>query len=168
MCKYDQIIQIDNAHRGAGSTSDSDFEIDLDHPLILDDNNGVAIKSLTMGNPLKTVNAGINDKLYFRLGVLDRVLTLTANTYTTSSLVTEIQTTIDAFYTGTPSINFAAGEWTMIGANTTDTWAGSGYVYTYEEPAGVTRTVTFTAFDVNNGNCTSTIFKKSRFQEVKF
>ena len=52
MCKYDQIIHIDNAHRGASSASDSDFEIDLDHPLIIDDSNGVSIKSLTIGNPI--------------------------------------------------------------------------------------------------------------------
>ena len=91
MCKFDQVIYVDNAHRGESSTSDSYFDIDLDHALLLNDNNGVAVKSLTIGNPIKTVNADINDKLYFRLGVLDRVLTLTANNYSPSTLVTELQ-----------------------------------------------------------------------------
>ena len=129
MCKFDRVIHVNNGDRGADSTSDSDFEIQLAHALLLNASNGVAIHSLTIGNPLKTVNENINDKLYFRLGALDRVLTLTANTYTAATLVVEIQSTIDSIYTAAPPVNFAAGTWTRIGASTTDDWVGSGYIY---------------------------------------
>ena len=112
MCKFDQVIYVDNADRGANSLSDSDFEIELDHALLLDDTNGVAIKSLTVANPLQTVNANVNDNLYLRLGVLDRVVSLAANDYDTNTLPTQIQSAIDALFTALPSINFTAtSEW---------------------------------------------------------
>jgi hypothetical protein len=56
VCKFDRVIHVNNGDRGADSTSDSDFEIQLAHALLLNASNGVAIHSLTIGNPLKTVN----------------------------------------------------------------------------------------------------------------
>ena len=64
MCKFDQVIHVDNADRGGNSNSDSDSEIELDHYLLLDDTNGVAIKPLTVANPLQTVTGNVNDNLY--------------------------------------------------------------------------------------------------------
>ena len=110
--KFDKVIHVDNADRGANSLSDSNFEIEFDHALLLDDTNGVSIKSLTVANPLQTVNANVNDKLYLRLGVLDRVVSLAANDYDTNTLPTQIGTAINALFTALPSINFTAtSEW---------------------------------------------------------
>ena len=82
MCKFDQIIHVDNEHRGFASTGSSDFEIDLDHPLILDDSNGVAIRSLTIENPLQTLLTGVNDMLYTELDGTQQIVKLgTRKTY---------------------------------------------------------------------------------------
>ena len=76
------------------------------------------------------------------------MLTLTANTYTTATLVTEIQNTIDACYTAAPSVNNAAAEWSASGTNYT--WTSSGNMnFTFSSG---THSIAFTAFDVNNGS----------------
>ena len=157
MCKFDQVIYVDNADRGANSTSDSDFEIELDHAFLLDDTNGVAIKSLTVANPLQTVNANVNDKLYLRLGVLDRVVSLAANDYDTSTLPTQIGTAINALFTALPSINFTAtSEWYRFENHSVGvlTVVQGVFKYQFGDIATDGGFVEFTAFDVNDGTAT--------------
>ena len=67
MCKSDMIVMIDSNDRTADSTSTSDFTVNLPSPLLINDDHGVQLKSLYLPNTLKTVNAGINDKLYTSL-----------------------------------------------------------------------------------------------------
>ena len=161
MCKFDEVFFIDNAHRNSSSASSSHFEIDLPHPVFLDDTNGVAIKSLTCTNTVKTVNQQVNDALFFRLGFLDRLVILNPQQYdasNASNLITDLQAKVNALFPVTPNIHNAAGVWTRSDAtSSTDTWApvsGNPYQYTYHETTG--RTATFTGFDVNDGSAVFT------------
>ena len=80
MCKSDMIVMIDSNDRTADSASTSDFTVNLPSPLLINDDHGVQLKSLYLPNTLKTINTGINDKLYTSLN------DGTSTTYQTSTL----------------------------------------------------------------------------------
>ena len=72
MCKTKKVFCIDSNNRNANSASETDFGIDLDHPLILPDGCGVAIDSLSLPNTnnITPIAPGINNKLYCELGII--------------------------------------------------------------------------------------------------
>ena len=67
MCKSYMIVMIDSNDRTADSASTSDFTVNLPSPLLINDDHGVQLKSLYLPNTLKTINTGVNDKLYTSL-----------------------------------------------------------------------------------------------------
>ena len=69
MCKSDMIVMIDSGDRASDSNSTSDFKIQLDEPMLIQDDHGIQLKSVYLPNTLKTVNA-FNNRLYCRLGVV--------------------------------------------------------------------------------------------------
>ena len=67
MCKSDTIVMIDSNDRTADSASPSDFTVNLRSQLLINGDHGVQLKSLYVPNTLKTINTGVNDKLYTSL-----------------------------------------------------------------------------------------------------
>ena len=134
MCKTKKVFFIDSNNRNASSTSETDFKIDLDHPLILPDGCGVAIDSLSLPNTsnIDSVVPGINDKLYTSLNdgttTTYQALTLPAVGYdNVATLATELQTVLASAYAGVAgSITGAEGNWT----NANNVTLVSGFTYT--------------------------------------
>ena len=134
MCKTKKIFFIDSNNRNANSASETDFGIDLDHPLILPDGCGVAIDSLSLPNTsnIESVVPGINDKLYTSLNdgtsTVYQALTLPAVGYdNVATLATELQTVLASAYAGVAgSITGAEGNWT----NANNVTLVSGFTYT--------------------------------------
>ena len=132
MCKTKKVFFIDSNNRNANSTSETDFKIDLDHPLILPDGCGVAIDSLSLPDTsnITPIVTGINDKLYFSLddgtATTYSIITLPATNYSNEAmdiLVADLQNALDNVYPGnlvvsqsnpnsSASINGAVGNWT--------------------------------------------------------
>ena len=135
MCKSDTIVMIDSNDRTAASASTSDFTVNLPSQLLINDDNGIQLKSLYVPNTLKTINTGINDKLYTSLD--DRTSTAyniitfpTTNYDNASALGADLQAKLDLIYsTSTLTVQNAAGEWKLNNA-TPFNFEGSGLVYT--------------------------------------
>ena len=159
MCKSDMIVMIDSGDRASDSNSTSDFKIQLDEPMLIQDDHGIQLKSVYLPNTLKTVNA-FNNRLYCRLGVLDRVVILSAGTYDQASgadLQADIQTAISLEFSPTPSLPNAAGTWKWWN------WSTSSYrdkafaaTNNTNEYTHANITITFTQYDVNDGTCVFT------------
>ena len=129
MCKSDMIVMIDSNDRTADSTSTSDFTVNLPSPRLINDDHGVQLKSLYLPNTLKTINTGINDKLYTSLNdgtsTTYQTITLPATNYSNEAmdiLVEDIQNALDNVYPGnlvvsqadpnsSASISGAVGNW---------------------------------------------------------
>ena len=135
MCKSDTIVMIDSNDRTADSASTSDFTVNLPSQLLINDDNGIQLKSLYVPNTLKTINTGINDKLYTSLDdgttTVYHTITLPATNYdSASALGAELKARLDLLYsTSTLAVQNAAGKWKHNNA-TPFNFEGSGLVYT--------------------------------------
>ena len=135
MCKSDMTVMIDSKDRTAAGASTSDFTVNLPSPLLLNDDHGVQLKSLFVPNTLKTINTGINDKLYTSLNdgtstVYHTITFPTTNYESVPALGADLQAKLDLVYsTSTLTVQNAAGVWKLNNATPFD-FDGSGLVYT--------------------------------------
>ena len=138
MCKKITAIYVDSNDKIAGSNSSSDFKITLNPPVALQNNAGISVKTMMLPYTLRTINTNVNDKLYFKVGVLRKKITLTENTYISNSgsitnLVNDLNAKLAAAFPQTPNLYNTASNWTMISGGTETTiafTAVSTYVFT--------------------------------------
>jgi hypothetical protein len=104
-------IYCDTFYKRADSKSTSNFKIDLPVTLRLPDNCIFQIDDVSIPNSFRTIETGINDKLYFRISdpsfvlpdylYLDYIITLDSKTYTGTQFAAAIQAKITTITSGT-------------------------------------------------------------------
>ena len=123
---------IDSNDRTADSASTSDFTVNLPSQLLINDDHGIQLKSLYVPNTLKTINTGINDKLYTSLNdgtsTAYHTLTFPAISYdNVATLAADLQAGLSTVYFAPiGSITGAEGTWNNAGSVT----LVSGFTYT--------------------------------------
>ena len=118
MCKKKTKLHIDSNDKTVGSSSSSDFKVTLDKPLTLQNHTGVSVRTLLLPYTLRTINANINDKLYIKLGVLCKKITLAEDTLANNSsaltrLVNDINAKCLTAFPQTPNLYNTANNWTF-------------------------------------------------------
>lgn len=92
-------IYIDSKFRRADSVSSSNFKIDLPYSVTFPENAVFYIDDISIPNSFYTVEAGINDKMYFRLTTgglnTDYVITLDSKNYNGAQFANEIHAKIN-------------------------------------------------------------------------
>ena len=160
MCKTKKTFFIDSNNRNASSTSETDFKIDLDHPLILPDGCGVAIDALSLPNTsnIDPVVPGVNNKLYCELGIIFKTLELTDDGTDLSAFASDLQAALNTQFSLTPVLNNVPLQWQRHFSNSGEvftedvTYNGAGFQYVYRTD----RILEFTAFDISDTSATLT------------
>ena len=172
MCKSDTIVMIDSNDRTAGSASTSDFTVNLPSQLLINDDNGIQLKSLYVPNTLKTINTAINDKLYTSLddgtSTAYNIITLPAKNYSNKDmdlLVDDLQNALDNVYpnnlivtqsdpNSSASINGAVGNWTRNTGLVVSVSNGlDNQRYSYTNPTHGNRFLYFSEWDEDANVC---------------
>ena len=157
MCKKITAIHVDSNDKIAGSNSSSDFKITLNPPVALQNNAGISVKTMMLPYTLRTINTNVNDKLYFKVGALRKKITLTEDTfiYNSSSmtrLINDLNAKLATAFPQAPTLhNIAGSTWTKTDGSTVTLTQVSTYVFNYVI-SSTTYTITFDAFDMNNGS----------------
>ena len=163
MCKKITAIHVDSNDMIAGSNSSSDFKITLNPPVALQNSAGISVKTMILPYTLRTINTNVNDKLYVKVGALRKKITLTEDTYEYNSssitrFINDLNAKLATAFPQAPTLhNIAGSTWTKYapglptdGSTVTLTQV-STYVFNYVV-SSTTYTITFTAFDMNNGS----------------
>ena len=160
MCKTKKVLFIDSNNRNANSASETDFEIDLDHPLILPAGCGVAIDAMSLPNTsnIDPVVPGVNNKLYCELGIIFKTLELTDDGTDLAAFASDLQAALNTQFPLTPALNNVPLQWQRHFSNSGEvftedvTYNGAGFQYVYRTD----RILEFTAFDISDTSATLT------------
>ena len=161
-------IYIDSRYRTTDSNSDSDFKIQLGRNLYLPEDTIMHIENVVMSHSWYTIEAGINDKMYFQViqgsTTTCNVITIPSTNYSGSELVTVIQSTLNYYYPSlftvtsnltknTIVINISSGFFKVLtdselATKLNSTWTGPGY--TSSAPTSCNDVITNRTINYNN------------------
>ena len=104
-------LYIDSRYRTADSNSDSDFKIQLGRNLYLPEDTIMHIENVVMSHSWYTIEAGINDKMYFQVvqgsSTTCNVITIPSTNYSGSELVPVLQAAFNYYYPSLFTVSYS-------------------------------------------------------------
>jgi len=104
-------LYIDSRYRTADSNSDSDFKIQLGRNLYLPEDTIMHIENVVMSHSWYTIEAGINDKMYFQVvqgsSTTCKVITIPSTNYSGSELVPVLQAAFNYYYPSLFTVSYS-------------------------------------------------------------
>lgn len=154
-------LYIDTRYRTIDSTSTSNFKIELPITLYMPNNTVFYISDVAIEHSWRTVERGINDKLYIQYNLqggsyIDRVITLTAKNYTGDTLKDELQAKLNALISNVFTVVHDSNASTL-------TITSVGYLFKFLTDWDLAAITTWTGpdYDKNNPQTCNEIIRNS-------